>query len=390
MATAVQVQYRRGTAAQIAAFTGAAGELAIDTTNNRVVVQDGTTAGGFAAAKLSEVLTSNRTQVSDAAYTALATDRTVAYIALSAARAVTLPAASAFPTGLRLLIVDQSGNCSATDTISVSAAGADTISGATSAVIAAPYGYVALESNGSNKWTIVDQSTGSLGGLFALGIGTAADPSNPLSVTAGNILFNQSTGDIRIKLNKAASTNTASFIFQDGFAERAEIGLTGDDNFHFKVSPDGSTFYTGILIDKATGALTPGNARTPVADAAYGVLATDRAVAYASISAARIVTLPAAATYPAGVPLRVYDKSGAASGSNTITIQRAGSDTISGATSIAITAAYGALTLVSDGAGKWTVVAKSKFRRPTTSNPFIHRIGVKPWRPGSALSRLFC
>jgi hypothetical protein len=57
MTTAVQVQYRRGTASQIAAFTGAQGELAVDITNNRVVVQDGATAGGFPAAKLSEVLT---------------------------------------------------------------------------------------------------------------------------------------------------------------------------------------------------------------------------------------------------------------------------------------------------------------------------------------------
>jgi Major tropism determinant N-terminal domain len=55
MTTAVQVQYRRGTATQVAAFTGAQGELVVDTTNNRVVVQDGATAGGFPAAKLTDV-----------------------------------------------------------------------------------------------------------------------------------------------------------------------------------------------------------------------------------------------------------------------------------------------------------------------------------------------
>ncbi|HEY1982484.1 MAG TPA: hypothetical protein VGH13_20600 [Xanthobacteraceae bacterium] len=55
MTTAVQVQYRRGTASQVAAFTGAQGELVVDTTNNRVVVQDGATAGGFPAAKLTDV-----------------------------------------------------------------------------------------------------------------------------------------------------------------------------------------------------------------------------------------------------------------------------------------------------------------------------------------------
>ena len=32
MTTAVQVQYRRGTASQVTAFTGAQGELVIDTT----------------------------------------------------------------------------------------------------------------------------------------------------------------------------------------------------------------------------------------------------------------------------------------------------------------------------------------------------------------------
>ncbi|CCJ07113.1 phage tail protein [Methylocystis sp. SC2] len=51
-----QVQRRRGTAAQHASFTGAIGELTVDTTNKRVVVHDGSTAGGFPAAKLSEAV----------------------------------------------------------------------------------------------------------------------------------------------------------------------------------------------------------------------------------------------------------------------------------------------------------------------------------------------
>lgn len=52
----VQVKRRRDTAANVAAYTGAQGELIVDTTNNRVTVHDGATAGGFAAARLSEVL----------------------------------------------------------------------------------------------------------------------------------------------------------------------------------------------------------------------------------------------------------------------------------------------------------------------------------------------
>jgi hypothetical protein len=56
MTTATQVQLRRGTSAQVVAFTGAQGELVVDTTNNRAVVHDGSTAGGFSAAKLTDVL----------------------------------------------------------------------------------------------------------------------------------------------------------------------------------------------------------------------------------------------------------------------------------------------------------------------------------------------
>lgn len=52
-----QLQLRRGSAAQVLSFTGAQGEIVIDTTNKRVVVQDGVTGGGIAAAKLADVAT---------------------------------------------------------------------------------------------------------------------------------------------------------------------------------------------------------------------------------------------------------------------------------------------------------------------------------------------
>ncbi|MHB8885799.1 MAG: hyaluronate lyase N-terminal domain-containing protein [Methylovirgula sp.] len=154
-----QLQLRRGTAAQIAAFTGAQGETVVDTTNNRLVVHDGATLGGFSAAKLSEVVTNMRTAVSDAAYTALPTDRLIAYTALTAARIVSLPAASAYPTGTPLSVVDESGSCSAANVVTLAANGTDTINGAASAVLSVPYAYIAIESNGSNKWTVLDQLT---------------------------------------------------------------------------------------------------------------------------------------------------------------------------------------------------------------------------------------
>ncbi len=145
-----QLQLRRGTAAQVAAFTGAPGEVVVDTTNNRLVVNDGVTAGGWPAAL------ATRTAVADASYAALATDRIVAYSSLSAARTGTLPAAASYPTGATLTIVDETGNCSTTKTITAARAGSDTIDGQTSAVVAAPYGVLVLESNGSNAWTVIE------------------------------------------------------------------------------------------------------------------------------------------------------------------------------------------------------------------------------------------
>jgi len=103
--------------------------------------------------------------VADAAYAVLATDRTVAVTALTAARVLTLPAASAYPAGATLTIVDESGACSATSTVTIAAAGTDTVNGAANAVLAAPYAYLALESNTANKWTVIDQPSGVVSGL---------------------------------------------------------------------------------------------------------------------------------------------------------------------------------------------------------------------------------
>ena len=53
MATAIQ--RRRGTSTQHSSFTGLSGEITIDTTNNTVIVHDGSTAGGHRLAKYTEV-----------------------------------------------------------------------------------------------------------------------------------------------------------------------------------------------------------------------------------------------------------------------------------------------------------------------------------------------
>jgi hypothetical protein len=51
-----QVQFRRGTSAQTALFTGATGEIVVDTDQNTISVQDGHTQGGIYLAKQSDMI----------------------------------------------------------------------------------------------------------------------------------------------------------------------------------------------------------------------------------------------------------------------------------------------------------------------------------------------
>lgn len=115
--------------------------------------------------------------------------------------------------------------------------------------------------NGS-AWVDAIAALTSLNNMTLLGVGTTADATNPFSAKLNNVLFTAKTvaeggdGHLRTKLSKESAVKTLSFLFQDNYSGRAEIGLTGDDDFHFKVSPDGSAWHEGIVIDRATGAVT--------------------------------------------------------------------------------------------------------------------------------------
>jgi hypothetical protein len=102
----------------------------------------------------------------------------------------------------------------------------------------------------------------SINNLALLGVGTTADETNPFSAKLNNSLWTAKTeaeggdGNLRYKMSKESAAKTLSVLFQDNFSGRAEIGLTGDDDFHFKVSPDGTTWLEGLIIDKDTGAVS--------------------------------------------------------------------------------------------------------------------------------------
>ena len=88
--------------------------------------------------------------------------------------------------------------------------------------------------------------------LLGLG-GATADSYNRLSMNTSAVLINNAGAGIEATVNKAAAGNDAAFAFKTGFSARALIGLLGNDDFSFKVSPNGSAFFEAIRIDRTSG-----------------------------------------------------------------------------------------------------------------------------------------
>jgi hypothetical protein len=86
-----------------------------------------------------------------------------------------------------------------------------------------------------------------------VGVNATADTTNRLAVSSPASLFNHAGAGHQVKINKSAPSDTAALLFQTGFSGRAEYGLAGDDDFHVKVSPDGSAWHEAIVVDKDTG-----------------------------------------------------------------------------------------------------------------------------------------
>jgi hypothetical protein len=254
-----QLQLRRNTSANIQTFTGQVGECVVDTSNNRICVNDFATAGGWPAAKLSEAMLRNRVAVSDAAYTVTAPAwgvnwvNEVAYTALTAPRMVTLPAAASYPTGTRLLILDEAGLCTPALTISVQPAGTDTINGVSSAtpvVLNQKCAYVAVASNGSNAWVIVDSYFGQTGYRMALS-------PNGASVIVGitEIVASSLAGNTTVTLTGAIPANILVF----GCGARVTTPITGATSWSLGSNiPNGGTatqFGSGLGLGIGAGTI---------------------------------------------------------------------------------------------------------------------------------------
>jgi hypothetical protein len=86
------------------------------------------------------------------------------------------------------------------------------------------------------------------GSFNRLGVAGTADSYNRLLVQSPGSLFNHAGDSHRMSINKASAGDTASLIFQSNWQPRAEMGLSGDDSFSFKIQGDATGWRQAIGI----------------------------------------------------------------------------------------------------------------------------------------------
>lgn len=119
-----------------------------------------------------------------------------------------------------------------------------------------------------DAWTDLPQE---LQNLPYLGVGASADDTNRLTVSSAASLFNHAGSGHQIKVNKSASGQTASLLFQSNWSGRAELGLCGDDALHLKVS-DGGDWHDAVVIDPSSGHITGEAVQSSATDTTSGRL----------------------------------------------------------------------------------------------------------------------
>jgi hypothetical protein len=160
------------------------------------------------------------------------------------------------------------------------------------------------------SWIASAGGGGSVNPVSLVGVNATADATNRLSVASPASLFNHEGAGHQLKLNKAAAGDTGSVLFQTGFSGRAEFGLAGDDDFHVKVSADGSAWHEALVINRSTGIVKgPGVRERLVANRSYYVRTdgSDSNSGLANTSGGALLTVQKAIDTVAGLDIGTYN-----------------------------------------------------------------------------------
>ena len=218
---ATQLQIRRGTSTQVAAFTGAEGEIVVNTTNDSVHVNDGSTAGGF------ELARADLNNVSDTDLNAALTGNTVSALTITT---LTLGATAITATGAELNILDGVTSTAAElnilDGVTSTTAELNILDGVTATT--AELNYVdgvtsAIQTQIDTKAPLASPTftgTATMGGLEIatsasdIGVDLKLDGNKTSNGAIGSIIFENNGDSVgMIRSNRASANDAADMLF---------------------------------------------------------------------------------------------------------------------------------------------------------------------------------
>jgi hypothetical protein len=402
-----QVQYRRGTSAQHAGFTGQAGEATIDTTLQVWRVHDDATAGGWLGARTLSYTTLTGANQSYGSASLFAQLRRSNAGSAMVDTGPALAALAGIGSGAPILVA----NADSAATLTIDAGGGTTWDGAASVVIAPGRSVLFLWDGASNfnsvqngmkglradspiqpcaaNGTVTGSGGQTLSAALLYGgiITRSAQSAACIDTTdsAANLVAQIPNAFVGCTL-RAVYLNTGSHPVT--LAGGTNVTLTGQ-----LVVPGNAAAEICLILSNVTGGAQAAtgyvvpllSARnvdqlTQHGDSAYQILPTDRTVATsATLTAARIWTLPLAANCQPGQELVVTDTFGGVSATDTLSVARGGSDTIHGGTaSCVFNTPYSWVRLRADGVANWEVVGRSlKATQFTASGTYVPDPGMK-------------
>jgi len=247
------LQLRRGTSADNATFTGAAGEVIVNTTTNSLVVHDGTTVGGFAQASLaSPVFTGVPTAPTATAGTNTLQLSTTAFVSTAVANALPVLTTTAITEGTNLYFTTARARASVSATGSINYnSGTGVFSYTAPTVLSAFTNDVGFLTSATilNAISVDSTPNGALSYNSANGVFTFTQAVNSVNGLTGTITLTST--NIAEGTNKYATTGNVQTALAGG-------GVTNSMLANSTLTVNGSTLTLGgtSTITAAAGTLT--------------------------------------------------------------------------------------------------------------------------------------
>jgi hypothetical protein len=247
------LQLRRGTSADNATFTGAAGEVIVNTTTNSLVVHDGTTVGGFAQASLaSPVFTGVPTAPTATAGTNTLQLATTAFVSTAVANALPVLTTTAITEGTNLYFTNTRARASVSATGSINYnSGTGVFSYTAPTVLSAFTNDVGFLTSATilNAISVDSTPSGALSYNSANGVFTFTQAVNSVNGLTGTITLTST--NIAEGTNKYATTSNVQTALAGG-------GVSNSMLANSTLTVNGSTLTLGgtSTITAAAGTLT--------------------------------------------------------------------------------------------------------------------------------------